>query len=448
MYNQPRQRQRLHELDRNLLHAGGRSHDQRQQRVPGNHRRRRHCVDRRRYRHRARGDHGRSHAAHMAACGEPDAMSMPAINPAEAEYAARLGPLAPLMVNSQVSEVMVVAGRDVYVDVNGRLMLTPITFTSEQEVLDVITFIVESVGRRIDAENPICDARLPDGSRVHAAIPPVAIDGPLLNIRKFVRGPLNMQDLIRLGSCSESAFGFLKACVMARANILVSGGTSSGKTTLLNVMSGYIPSDERIVTIEDAAELQLQQRHVARLESRPSSVDGTPEITLRDLVISSLRMRPDRLIVGEVRGPEALDMLQAMNTGHDGSMTTLHANKPRDALARIETLVMMAGYDLVPRGIRSQIASAFNVVVHLERMRDGSRKVVRVSEITGMEEDVISMQEIFQFTRTGMDLEGRVLGGFATATTRPRILDRLADRGLEIPLELARIFPTPVQRAK
>ena len=375
-------------------------------------------------------------------------MSAQTKDPVEPEYAARLGPLAPLVANSQVTEVMVVAGRDVYVEVNGRLMLTPVKFASEQEVLDVIAFIVESVGRRIDAQNPICDARLPDGSRVHAAIPPVAIDGPLLNIRKFVRGPLDMEDLIRLGSCSESAFGFLKACVIARANILVSGGTSSGKTTLLNVMSGYIPSDERIVTIEDAAELQLQQRHVARLESRPSSADGTPEITLRELVISSLRMRPDRLIVGEVRGPEALDMLQAMNTGHDGSMTTLHANKPRDALARIETLVMMAGYDLVPRAIRSQIASAFNVVVHLERMRDGSRKVVRVSEITGMEEDVISMQDIFQFTRTGLDPEGRVLGGFATASLRPRILDRLADRGLEIPLELARIFPASAQRAQ
>src|SRR5467141_592011 len=367
-------------------------------------------------------------------------MSAPAIDPAEPEYTARLGPLAPLVANSQVSEVMVVAGRDVYVEVNGRLMLTPVTFTSEQQVLDVIRFIVESVGRRIDAQNPICDARLLDGSRVHAAIPPVAIDGPLLNIRKFVRGPLNMHDLIRLGSCSESAFGFLKACVMARANILVSGGTSSGKTTLLNVMSGYIPSDERIVTIEDAAELQLQQRHVARLESRPSSPDGTPEITLRDLVISSLRMRPDRLIVGEVRGPEALDMLQAMNTGHDGSMTTLHANKPRDALARIETLVMMAGYDLVPRAIRSQIASAFNVVVHLERMRDGSRKVVKISEITGMDDDII------QFTRTGLDPEGRVVGGFAPASIRPRIMDRLADRGLEIPLELARIFPATTQQ--
>src|SRR4029077_20825466 len=299
--------------------------------------------------------------------------------------------------------------------------------------------------RSIDTRSPICDARLPDGSRLHAAIPPVADDGPLLNIRKFVRGPLHIQDLIRLGSCSESALGFLKACVLARANILVSGGTSSGKTTLLNVLSGYIPGSERIVTIEDAAELQLQQRHVARLESHPANPDGTPEITIRDLVISSLRMRPDRLIVGEVRGPEALDMLQAMNSGHDGSMTTLHANRTRDALARVETLVMMAGYDLAPRAIRSQIASAFNVVVHLERMRDGSSKVVLISEITCMGDDIISVWAIFRFTRTGIDSDGRLLGGFATATLRPRILDRLAGLGLDIPPEIARIFPAPMQ---
>jgi pilus assembly protein CpaF len=365
-----------------------------------------------------------------------------------ADYSAHLGPLAPLVADPNVTEVMVVGGRDVYVEVQGRLVLTPITFSSQREVLEVIRYIVESVGRSIDPRSPICDARLPDGSRVHAAIPPVAVDGPLLNIRKFVRGPLNIQDLIRLGSCSESALGFLKACVLARANILVSGGTSSGKTTLLNVLSGYIPGGERIVTIEDAAELQLQQRHVARLESHPGGVDGTPEITIRDLVISSLRMRPDRLIVGEVRGPEALDMLQAMNSGHDGSMTTLHANRTRDALARVETLVMMAGYDLVPRAIRSQIASAFNVVVHLERMPDGSRKVVQISEITGMEDDIISMQDIFRFTRTGIDSEGRVLGGFASATLRPRILDRLAGLGLEIPAEIARVFPAPIQRVR
>ena len=375
-------------------------------------------------------------------------MNAPTTDAMNADYSAHLGPLAPFVADPNVTEIMVVAGRDVYVEVQGRLMLTPVTFDSEQEVLELIRFIVESVGRRIDAKSPICDARLPDGSRVHAAIPPVAVDGPLLNIRKFIRGPLHMQDLIRLGSCSESALGFLQACVMARANILVSGGTSSGKTTLLNVLSGYIPSGERIVTIEDAAELQLQQRHVARLESHPASTDGTPEITIRDLVISSLRMRPDRLIIGEVRGPEALDMLQAMNTGHDGSMTTLHANRTRDALARIETLVMMAGYDLVPRAIRSQIASAFNVVVHLERMRDGTRKVVQISEITGMEDDVISMQDIFRFTRTGIDSDGRVLGGFATASLRPRILDRLIGLGLEMPPEIARVFSASIQRAQ
>jgi len=375
-------------------------------------------------------------------------MSLPATNLIEPEYLARMGPLAPLIADPNVTEVIVVAGRDIYVEVQGRLLLTPITFGSHQEALSLIQYIAESVGRRIDAQNPICDARLPDGSRVHAAIPPVAIDGPLLNIRKFQRGPLDMADLIRLGSCSESAFGFLKACVMARANVLVSGGTSSGKTTLLNVLSGYIPGDERIVTIEDAAELQLRQRHVARLESHPIGGDGTPEITLRDLVISSLRMRPDRLIVGEVRGAEALDMLQAMNTGHDGSMTTIHANRTRDALARIETLVMMSGYDFVPKSIRAQIASAFNVVIHLERMRDGSRKVVQISEITGMDEDVISMQDIFRFTRTGLDPDGRVLGGFGAASLRPRILDRLTDLGLEMPPELARIFPAHIERVQ
>jgi len=373
-------------------------------------------------------------------------MSVPAVDLMEPEYVARLGPLAPLIADPHVTEVMVVAGRDVYVEVQGRLLLTPITFARQEDALSVIQYIAESVGRRIDAQSPICDARLPDGSRVHAAIPPVAIDGPLLNIRKFQRGPLDMQDLIRLGSCSESAFGFLKACVTARANILVSGGTSSGKTTLLNVLSGYIPSDERIVTIEDAAELRLRQRHVARLESHPLGGDGTPEVTLRDLVISSLRMRPDRLIVGEVRGAEALDMLQAMNTGHDGSMTTIHGNRARDALSRIETLVMMSGYDFVPKSVRAQIASAFNVVIHLERMRDGTRKVVQISEITGMDEDVISMQDIFRFTRTGLDPEGRVLGGFAPASLRPRILDRLSDLGLEMPPELARIFPASIDR--
>jgi pilus assembly protein CpaF len=351
----------------------------------------------------------------------------------------RLGPIAKLMTNPNVTEIMVMGSKDVYVEAAGKILLTPIRFASDAELMDVIQYIVASVGRRIDVANPIADARLQDGSRVHIAIPPVAVDGPLVNIRKFVRGPLDMADLIRLGSCSESAFGFLKACVMARANIVVSGGTGSGKTTLLNIMSGYLPDDERIVTIEDAAELQLHQRHVARLETRPAGPDGR-EVTIRDLVISSLRMRPDRLVVGEVRGAEALDMLQAMNTGHDGSMTTIHANKPRDVLARIETLVLMAGYDLPVRAIRSQITGAINVIVHLERMRDGSRKVVQISEVTGMEEDVITMQDIFRFIRGGVDADGRVIGRFTAAGVRPRILDRLEELGLKIPAEIVPLF--------
>jgi len=364
-----------------------------------------------------------------------NAFPMPPLSP----EAWRFGPLAPLLDDPLVTEIMVMGASDIYVEVAGKIMLTPISFANEDELMHVIRYIVESVGRHVDAESPLCDARLADGSRVHVAIPPVAVDGPLLNIRRFVRGPLNMADLVRLGSCSESAFGFLKACVMTRANILVSGGTGSGKTTLLNVLSGYIPDDERIVTIEDAAELQLRQRHVARLESRPAGPDGK-EITIRDLVMSSLRMRPDRLVVGEVRGPEALDMLQAMNTGHDGSMTTLHANKPRDALSRIETLVLMAGYDLPLRAIRAQITSAINVVVHLERMRDGSRKVVQISEVTGMEEDVVAMQDVFRFVSTGIDPSGRVTGRFAPTGLRPRIVDKLDELGLEMPPEIVPVF--------
>ncbi len=358
-----------------------------------------------------------------------------------------LGRLAPLVANHDVTEIMVMGADNVYVEIDGKIILTPVKFPTEAELMGVIQAIVTSVGRRVDADHPLCDARLSDGSRVHVAIPPVAVDGPLVNIRRFVRGPLDMADLIKLGSCSESAFGFLKACVMARANILVSGGTGSGKTTLLNVLSGYIPADERIVTIEDAAELQLRQHHVARLETKPA-LEGSDEVTMRELVISSLRMRPDRLVVGEVRGPEALDMLQAMNTGHDGSMTTLHANKPRDALARIETLVLMAGYDLPLRAIRAQIASAINVIVHLGRLRDGTRKVVQVSELVGMEEEVVTMQDVFSFVRTGIDAQGRVIGRFSPSGVRPRILDRLDDLGLDIPAETARLFPEPIRHAQ
>src|SRR5437879_8928482 len=363
-----------------------------------------------------------------------------------ADYS-RLGPIAPLMSNPRVTEIMVMGVHDIYAEVDGKILLTPISFATDDELMAVIRYIVESVGRRISAESPLADARLSDGSRVHVAIPPVAVDGPLLNIRKFVRGPLVMADLVRLGSCSETAFGFLKACVLARANIVVSGGTGSGKTTLLNVLSGYLPDDERIVTIEDAAELQLRQRHVARLEARPAGSNGK-EISIRDLVISSLRMRPDRLVVGEVRGPEALDLRQGMNTGHDGSMTSLHANKPRDVLARIETLVLMAGYDLPVRAIRAQITSAINVIVHLERLRDGSRKVVQISEVTGMEEDVVTTQTVFRFIRTGLDAQGRVVGRFTAAGIRPRVLDQLEDRGLEIPREIAPLFHESVPSAQ
>jgi len=343
------------------------------------------------------------------------------------------------MTNPRITEIMVMGTRDVYVEVDGKIVLTPIRFETEDELMSVINYIWGSVGRHVGADSPIGDARLSDGSRVHVAVGPVAVDGPMLNIRRFQRGPLDMADLIRLGSCSESAFGFLRACVMARANILISGGTGSGKTTLLNVLSGYLPDDERIVTIEDAAELQLRQRHVARLESRPAGPDSK-EVTIRDLVISSLRMRPDRLVVGEVRGSEALDMLQAMNTGHDGSMTTLHANKPRDVLARIETMVMMSGYDLPLRAIRAQITSAINVIVHLERLRDGSRKVVQISEVTGMEEDVVTMQDVFRFVRTGLDAQGHVVGRFSASGVRPRVLDRLEESGQELPAEIRPLF--------
>src|SRR3989449_5932777 len=362
-------------------------------------------------------------------------MSEPVPVPAPLDQNQLLGPLAQLLANPMVTEIMVMGAHDIYIEVNGKILLTPVSFESDDALLNVIRTIVESVGRRVDEENPLCDARLADGSRVHVAIPPVAVDGPLLNIRKFVRGPLDMADLVRLGSCSPSAFGFLKACVEARANILVSGGTSSGKTTLLNVLSGYIPSDERIVTIEDAAELQLRQRHVARLETRTAASNGN-EITLRDLVITSLRMRPDRLIVGEVRGPEALDMLQAMNTGHDGSLTTVHANAPRDALARIETMVLMAGYDLPLRAIRQQVASALDLIVHLERMEDGGRRVTAITEVQRMESEVITLQEIFTFKLERVQADRTVIGQLETTGLRPTFLYKFEKRGVTMPNEL------------
>jgi len=287
----------------------------------------------------------------------------------------------------------------------------------------------------------MADARLWDGSRVNAVIAPVALDGPILTIRKFSREPYKASDLVNFGTLSTEAVGFLKACVLARANLLISGGTGTGKTTLLNVCSSFIPNDERIVTIEDAAELQLNQEHVCRMEARPPDIHGEGRIAIRDLVMNSLRMRPDRIVVGECRGGEALDMLQAMNTGHDGSLTTIHANSPRDALSRLETLVLMAGMELPAKAIRQQTAAAIDLIVQLSRMKDGSRKVVSVSEVTGMEGDTITMQDIFIFEPRGADANGRVLGVFRPTGIRPNIIDRLFDLGLEIPGELVRLFP-------
>jgi pilus assembly protein CpaF len=375
----------------------------------------------------------------MAASGEADEMSEARLG--QGAVTDMLGPIGPLMADPSVTEVMVMGPEAVYVEVGGKIVLTNIRFNSEDDLLHLMRFIVESVGRRLDDDSPMCDARLRDGSRVHAVIPPIAVDGPLLTIRKFAHDPFTEADLVGLGTCTVAGFGFLRTCVLARANILISGGTGSGKTTLLNVLSGYIPDDARIVTIEDAAELQLRQRHVARLEARPPDVDGRKQVTIRDLVITSLRMRPDRIVVGEVRGPEALDMLQAMNTGHEGSMTTAHANKSRDALSRLETMVLMAGVELPIKAVRQQIASAFNILVHLERLRDGSRRIVEISEITGMEEDTISTQNVYRFATTGAAAAGTLQGHFEPSGLRPRILDRLPAMGLPTPTELGSLFP-------
>src|SRR5229473_302323 len=294
------------------------------------------------------------------------------------EYYQQLGPIEPLIRDDRVTEIMVNGSDHVYVEMGGKVVLTNIKFVDEDQLLNVIQFIVRTVGRRIDERQPLCDARLADGSRVNAVIRPLALNGPLLTVRKFSRDPFQVDDLIRFGTCNEAGFGFMKAAVLAKANIIISGGTGTGKTTFLNVLSGFIPVEDRIVTIEDAAELQLHQEHVCRMETRPKDINGEGEITIQRLVINALRMRPERIVVGECRGGEALDMLQAMNTGHDGSMTTLHANSPRDGLARLETLVLMAGVDLPLKAIRQQIASAINLIVQLSRLRDGSRKVTQI----------------------------------------------------------------------
>jgi pilus assembly protein CpaF len=344
-----------------------------------------------------------------------------------------LGPLEPLLKDDSVNDILINTHALVYVERRGRLEKTDVHFHDTRHLVRIINKIVSTVGRRVDESQPMVDARLPDGSRVNAIIPPLAVDGPLVSIRKFAAVPIHMGRLQELGSVNPQMAEILQAIVKARRNVLISGGTGSGKTTLLNALSAYIDPTERIVTIEDSAELQLQQPHVGRLETRPPNLEQQGEVTQRDLVRNSLRMRPDRIIVGEVRSGEAFDMLQAMNTGHDGSMTTVHANTPRDALSRIEQMIGMAGLELSPRSIRQQIASAINVVVQAERMEDGRRRVVSISEVVGMEEDVISMQEIFRFKRAGIGKNGEVLGDFETTGVRPRFMDVLAQRGLDTP---------------
>jgi pilus assembly protein CpaF len=341
-----------------------------------------------------------------------------------------LGPIEPLLSDPTVSDILVNGPYQVYAERHGKIVPTDVQFDNEAHLLRVIDRIVSRIGRRVDEMSPMVDARLPDGSRVNAVIPPLAIDGPLLSIRRFAVVPYTVQDLISFGAMTAGMAELIQGLVRARLNLLVSGGTGSGKTTLLNVMSASIPTDERIITIEDAAELQLQQPHVVRMESRPPNIEGKGEISQRDLLRNSLRMRPDRIIMGEVRGGEVLDMLQAMNTGHDGSMTTIHANSPRDALTRLEHMLGMAGLKAESRAMRQQIGSALSVVIQVSRLSDGQRKVTSLQEITGIEGDVISMQEIFRFDQTGLSPEGRVLGAFVATGIRPKFAPRLSTRGI------------------
>lgn len=342
------------------------------------------------------------------------------------------GPLEPLLHDDEITEVMVNGARQVYVERQGKITLSPVAFVDDAHVIRIINKIVKPLGRSVDRSFPMVDARLPDGSRVNAIIPPCAIDGPSVTIRKFSRTPFQIEDLIRFGSMTEDMANFLKACVISKLNIVVSGGTGSGKTTLLNVLSSFIPADDRIVTIEDSAELQLQQPHVVRLETKQPEADGTGRVSIRDLVINSLRMRPERIVVGECRGGEALDMLQAMNTGHDGSLTTVHANSPRDTIARLETLVLMAGMDLPLRVVRQQIASAVNLIVQQARMRDGSRKVTSITEVIGMEGETVVLQDLFKFVDKGEE-DGKVLGVFEPGGLRPSFTPRLKAHGFELP---------------
>lgn len=346
------------------------------------------------------------------------------------------GPLQPLLADNAITEVMVNGAKNIYIERGGMLKRVPVSFESDEHVMRIIDRIVSPLGRRIDESSPYVDARLPDGSRVNAIIPPISLVGPVITIRKFSDDPITDEQLIGFGTITPEALKFLEAAVRARVNMVVSGGTGSGKTTFLNVLSQFIPADERIITVENAAELQLRQDHVVTLESRPPNIEGRGEVTIRDLVINTLRMRPDRIIVGEIRGEEAIDMLQAMNTGHDGSLTTAHSNSPRDTIARIETMALMAGMDLPVRAIREQIASAIDIIVHQERFRDGSRKVVSIAEVIGMEGDVITMTDLFSFEQIGIDENGKVLGSVRSTGLRPNILDRIEAAGINLPPSL------------
>jgi pilus assembly protein CpaF len=357
------------------------------------------------------------------------------------------GPLERLLADESITEIMVNGPFDVWVERQGRLFETTVRFTDESHLRRIINKMVAQVGRRIDESSPMVDARLPDGSRVNAVIPPLSLTGPLVTIRKFSRRRLDLGDLIRLGTMSTETVEFLERCILAELNILISGGTGSGKTTLLNALSSSIPDDDRIVTIEDAAELRLNQRHVLRLEARPKNIEGEGEIPIRELVRNSLRMRPDRIIVGEVRGAEALDMLQAMNTGHDGSLCTVHANTPRDALARIETMVLMAGFELPIRAIRQQVASALDLIVHLERVEDGSRRVTAITEVQRMESDVITLQDIFEFKVSEITPERVVVGNLSPTGLRPAFLDKFEKRGVELPVSLFSSGKRPTMEA-
>ena len=358
------------------------------------------------------------------------------------------GPIQVLLDDLETSEIMVNGPKKVFVEKKGQLIKTNVTFDDDDHVLRIIDRIIMPLGRRVDADSPTVDARLPDGSRVNAVVRPVAIDGPSITIRKFSKDKLQVTDLINFGSMTQQMADFLFACVKARFNIIISGGTGSGKTTLLNVLSGFIPENERIITIEDAAELQLQQDHVMRMETKVADADGQHAVTIRELVKNSLRMRPDRIVVGEVRGGEALDMLQAMNTGHDGSLTTVHANTPRDAISRIETLVLMAGMDLPLKVVRQQVSSAVDLIVQQTRLKDGQRKITAVTEVAGMEGDIIVLSDIFKFVQTGVTTEGKVLGEVSATGIRPNFTPRLEAAGFKLGAEVFRPSPAHQQNAR